>query len=124
MEKTGDLMDDEFFYFTVKNRFKENLAKEEILVQVIPVHGTGNGGTFIPNTSARFFKLTSTDGYIIFKLKCLKHEIGNKDYIAVDATDKVQISVANNGWRLKIERNQSNDCHKKSPIHIEVGRFE
>jgi hypothetical protein len=91
---------------------------------VIPVHGSGHGGNVMPNTQAKQFKFTSTDGYIIFKIKYLNHEIGIKDYITIDANHKAQLSVTNKCWRLKIARKQSNDLNQESPINIEVGRSE
>ncbi|UCH97006.1 MAG: hypothetical protein JSV88_09185 [Candidatus Aminicenantes bacterium] len=114
----------EVFNFTIENKFKENSTGEKVTLQVIPVHGIGQGGKVMPNTPAKPFKLTSSDGFIIFKIKCLNNEIGIKDYITVDTNHKVQLSVTNKCWRLRIARKQSNDLHQESPINIEVGRYE
>lgn len=114
----------EVFNFTIENKFEENTIEKELAVQVIPVHGSGHGGTVIPNTQAKQFKFTSSDGYIVFKLRCLNHEIGIKEYITVDTNHKVQLFVTNKCWRLKIARKQSNDFDQESPINIEVGRCE
>lgn len=117
-------MTSEVFYFTIENKFEESTTGEEIALQVIPVHGIGHGGTVMANTQAKQFKFTSSDGFIIFKIKCLNHEIGKNDYITVDTNHKVQLSVTNKCWRLKISRKQSNDIDQESPINIEVGRSE
>lgn len=117
-------MTSEVFNITVENKFEYDTTGKEIVVQVIPVHCIGNGGTVMPNTQAEQFKFTSSDGYIIFKIKCINHEIGNKEYITVDTNHKVQLSVTNKCWRLKITRKQSNDLDQESPINIEVGRSE
>ncbi len=117
-------MASDVFNFTMENKFEENTTGEELAVQVIPVHGSGHGGTVMPNTPAKQFKFTSSDGYIIFKIKCLNHEIGKKDYISVDTNHKVQISVTNKCWRLKIARKQSGGFDQESPVNIEVGRSE
>ena len=117
-------MASEVFNITIENKYEEATTGKEIAVQVIPVHGIGHGGTVVPNTQAKQFRFTSADGYIIFKIKCLNHEIGKNDYITVDTNHKVQLSVTNKCRRLKISRKQSNDCHQESPINIEVGRSE
>ena len=112
------------FNITIENKFEEETTGEEIALQVIPVHGIGHGGTVLPNTRAKQFKFTSSDGFTIFKIKCLDHEIGKSDYITVDTNHKVQLSVSHKCWRLKISRKQSNDLDLESPINIEVGRSE
>jgi hypothetical protein len=117
-------MASEVFNITIENKFEEETTGKELAVQVIPVHGIGHSGTVMPNTQAKQFKFTSSDGFIIFKIKCLNHEIGIKDYITVDTNDKAQLSVTNKCWRLRIERKQSNDLDQESPINIEVGRSE
>jgi hypothetical protein len=117
-------MASEVFNITVENKFEKETTGKEIVVQVIPVHGSGRGGTVLPNTRAKQFKFTSSDGFIIFKIKCLNHEIGKKDYITVDTNHKVQLSVTNKCWRLNVARKQSNDLDQESPINIEVGRSE
>jgi hypothetical protein len=114
----------EVFNITTENKFEEEITGEEIALQVIPVHGIGHGGTVLPNTQAKQFNFTSSDGFIIFKIKCLNHEIGKNDYITVDTNYKVQLSVTHKCWRLKISRKQSNDIDQESPINIEVGRCE
>jgi len=114
----------EVFNIIIENKFEESTMGEKIALQVIPVHGIGHGATVLPNTQAKQFKFTSSDGFIIFKIKCLNHEIGKNDYITVDTNHKVQLSVTNKCWRLKISRKQSNDLDQESPINIEVGRSE
>jgi len=117
-------MASEIFNITIENKFEEEPEGKESALQVILVHGTGQDGTVMPNTQARQFKFTSSNGYIIFNLKCLNHEIGKKDYITVDTKHKVQLSFSDECWRLKIARRQSNNLYQESPIHIEVGRYE
>jgi len=114
----------EVFNIIIGNKFDEDPERKELALQIIPVHGIGEGGTVIPNTQAEQFKFTSADGFIIFEIKCLNHEIGKKDYITVDTNHKVQLSVTDKYWRLTITRKQSNDLVQESPIHIEVGRNE
>ena len=114
----------EIFNITIENKFEEATTGEEIALLVIPVHGISHGGTVLPNTQAKQFKFASSDGFIIFKIKCLNHEIGKNDYITVDTNHKVQLSVTNKCWRLNISRKQSNECHQEAPINIEVGRSE
>jgi hypothetical protein len=117
-------MASEVFNITVENKFEEETTGKEIVVQVIPVHGSGHGGTVMPNTQAKQFKFTSSDGFVIFNIKCLNHEIGNKEYITVDTNHKVQLSVTKEYWRLNVARKQSNHLDQESPINIEVGRCE
>ncbi len=117
-------MASEVFNITVENKFEKETTGKEIVVQVIPVHGSGHGGNAMPNTQAKQLKFTSSDGFIIFKIKCLDHEIGNKDYITVDTNHRVQLSVTEEYWRLKVARKQSNDPDQESPINIQVGRSE
>jgi hypothetical protein len=117
-------MASEVFHISIENKFGEAAAGEEIALQVIPVHCIGHGGTVLPDTQAMEFNFTSSDGFIIFKIKCLNHEIEKNDYITVDTNHKVQLSVSHKCWRLKISRKQSNDIDQESPINIEVGRSE
>ena len=117
-------MTSEVFYFTIENNFEKSTTGEEIALQVIPVHGIGHGATVLPYTQAKQFKFTSSDGFIIFKIKCLNHEIGKNDYITVDTNHKVQLSVSHKCWRLKISRKQSLDLDQESPINIQIGRCE
>jgi hypothetical protein len=91
---------------------------------VIPVHGKGIGGTIPANTPAMPFTLVSSDGYIIFKLRCLHREIDINDYIAFDTTDKIQLSVTNKWWRFKIAHKQENSRNINLPISVEVGSHE
>lgn len=117
-------MASDIFDFTIENRFEESTTGEEIALQVIPLHGIGHGSTVMPNTQAKQFSFTSSDGYIIFKIKCLNHEIGKSDYITVDTNHKVQLSITNKCWKMKISRKQSTGYHQDSPINIQVGRGE
>ena len=117
-------MASEVFNITVENEFEEETTGKAIVVQVIPVHGSGHGGNVLPEKQAEQFKFTSSDGFIIFEIKCLNHEIGKKDYITVDTNHKVQISVTDECWRLRIARKQSNDINQESPINIQIGRCE
>ena len=114
----------EAFSFTVENKFKVNAAGENHAIRVIPVHGKGIGGTIPPNTPAMPFTLISSDGYIIFKLRCLNREIDINDYIAFDTNDKVQLSVTNKWWRFKIARKQENSSNNDPPVSVEVGSRE
>ena len=114
----------EVFNITIENKFEEYPEGQEPALQVILVHGLGEGGTVMPNSEAEQFKFTSVDGCIIFNILCLNREIGKKDYITVDTNHKVQLSVTDKCWRLKITRKQANDIDQESPIHIEVGRSE
>lgn len=111
----------EVFSFTIKNKFRKHSTEENPSVRVIPVHGKGNGGTIPPDAQEMPFTLLSSDGYIIFKLRCLQHEIDMNDYIAFDASEKVQLSVTNRGWRFKIARKQENQCNNGLPFSVEVG---
>jgi hypothetical protein len=117
-------MPSEVFNITIENKFEEDTEGQEPALQVIPVHGLGEGGTVMPNAQAEQFKFTSSDGFIIFEIKRLNHEIGKKDYITVDTNHKVQLSVTDECWRLRIARKQSNELDQESPINIEVGRSE
>jgi hypothetical protein len=110
--------------FTVENKFKANEAGKNLAVRVIPVHGKGIGGTIPPNTPAMLFTLVSSDGYIIFKLRCLNREIDINDYIAFDTSDKVQLSVTNKCWRFKIARKQEDGSNNGLPVSVEVGCHE
>ncbi|MGD2092013.1 MAG: hypothetical protein PVH61_37935 [Candidatus Aminicenantes bacterium] len=114
----------EAFRFTVENKFNANAAGENLSVRVIPVHGKGSGGTIPPNTSAMPFTLVSSDGYIIFKLRCLHREIDVNDYITFDTGDKVQLSVTNKWWRFKIARKQEKGSNDGLPVSVEVGSYE
>lgn len=114
----------EAFSFTIENRFSANAAGENSAVRVIPVHGKGIGGTIPPNTPAMPFTLVSSDGYIIFKLRCLNREININDYIAFDTSDKVQLSVANKWWKFKISRKKKNGDNNGLPVNVEVGSRE
>jgi len=114
----------EAFSFTVENKFIANAAGENPAVRVIPVHGKGFGATIPANTPAMPFTLVSSDGYVIFKLRCLHHEIDINDYIAFDTNDEVQLSVTNKGWRFKIARKQENGRNISLPISVEVGSHE
>jgi hypothetical protein len=111
----------EVFNFTIENKFEENATGKELAVQVIPMHGSGYGGNVMPNIQAKQFKFTSSDGFIIFKIKCLNHEIGNKEYITVDTNDKVQLSITNKWWRFKIARKQESGSDNGQPVSVEVG---
>jgi hypothetical protein len=114
----------EAFSFTVENKFNTNAGGGNPAVRVIPVHGKGIGGTISANAPARPFTLVSSDGYIIFKLRCLNREININDYIAFDTSDKVQLSVTNKWWRFKIARKQENGCNNGLPASVEVGSHE
>lgn len=114
----------EAFSFTVENKFNANAAGDNLAVRVIPVHGKGIGGTIPPNTPAMPFTLVSSDGYIIFKLRCLNREIDINDYIAFDTSDKVQLSITNKWWRFKIARKQENGSNNGLPVCVEVGSHE
>ena len=111
----------EAFCFTVENKFNANAVGENPAVRVIPVHGKGFGGTIPANTPAMPFTLVSSDGYIIFKLRCLHRKIDSNDYIAFDTDDEVQLSVTNKGWRFKIARKQENGSNIGLPVSVEVG---
>ena len=114
----------EAFSFTVENKFDASAAGDNLVVRVIPVHGKGIGGTIPPNTPAMPFTLVSSDGYIIFKLRCLNREIDINDYIAFDTSDKVQLCVTNKWWRFKIARKQENGSNNGLPVNVEVGSRE
>lgn len=114
----------EAFSFTVENKFNVNVGGGNPAIRVIPVHGKGIGGTIPPQTPAMPFTLVSSDGYIIFKLRCLNREIDINDYIAFDTSDKVQLSVTNKWWRFKIARKQKKDSNMGLPVSVEVGRHE
>lgn len=114
----------EAFSFTVENKFNADAAGKNLAVRVIPVHGKGIGGTIPPNTPAMPFTLISSDGYIIFKLRCLNGEIDINDYIAFDTSDKVQLSITNKWWRFKIARKQEDGSNYGLPVSVEVGSRE
>jgi hypothetical protein len=124
LKRGGLTMAAEAFSFTVENKFNANAAGGNPAVRVIPVHGKGIGGTIPPQTPAMPFTLVSSDGYIIFKLRCLNREIDINDYIAFDTNDKVQLSITNKWWRFKIARKQKNDCNNGLPVSVEVGSRE
>jgi hypothetical protein len=124
LNRGGMTMVSEAFSFTVENKFNANAAGENLTVRVIPVHGKGIGGTIPPNTPAMPFTLISSDGYIIFKLRCLNREIDINDYIAFDTGDKVQLSITNKWWRFKIARKQENGSNIGLPVSVEVGSRE
>jgi hypothetical protein len=124
LNRGGMTMVSEAFRFTVENKFNANASGENSAVRVIPVHGKGIGGTIPPNTPAMPFTLISSDGYIIFKLRCLNREININDYIAFDTSDKVQLSITNKWWRFKIARKQEDGDNNGLPVSVEVGSRE
>jgi hypothetical protein len=124
LKRGGLTMAAEAFSFTVENKFNVNVGGGNPAIRVIPVHGKGIGGTIPPQTPAMPFTLVSSDGYIIFKLRCLNREIDINDYIAFDTSDKVQLSVTNKWWRFKIARKQKKDSNMGLPVSVEVGRHE
>jgi hypothetical protein len=78
-----------------------------ITANVERLHGNeGNGGPVPPDNKQKHFNFKSDD-HLIIRIKCVNHDITNKDYIQINKTNSpISISIRNNFWRLRFEPKQ------------------
>jgi hypothetical protein len=89
------------------NEFNINVTNsfaEVEVVQVILVHGIGQGGP-VKKGQTTSFKFQSED-FVKIKIHCGNHEITNKNYIKCKSDDEVEVYTRNTFWKLRIDQKQ------------------